>query len=290
MSATDGVVTATFADDHLLGNGFDITISGAGTGYDGTFVCLVTSATTITYSSADDTLTGTSSGTCEYNLADVEVKSENFGDDTNKAAGDTISLTTPITDIDTDGKVQQSGFSGGSDAETDESLRDRGLYKKQNPSTNMNVNTIVDFVLALGIADRCIIAPITPDVGQFTVYCMKDDFSPLSAAELTEIKDALIADDGVVFLVNPTQVTVNFEITGLDPDTAAMQTAITNSITDMLSGVNVGEDITLVMINRAILNSATDTAVIVDYTLTAPASDVTIGVGEIAILGTVTYV
>lgn len=298
LSASSGLVTVTFADAHLLGNGFSINISGADTDYNGDFTCVIVDSTTITYNSTNGTLSGTSSGDCDYSLASVEVKSSDYGSDTLKNAGDTISFTTPISDIETDGKVQQSGFTGGADEEDDESLSERGLDKKQNPATNMNLQTIENRVLELGIADRAIVAAITPDIGQFTVYCLKDTFIPLSNAELTSIKDYLIADDGVVgvntdsddvFVTNPTLLDVDFSFASIAPDNASMRTAIENSITDLFTDVSIGQDITLTMINRAILNSATSEDTLTDFTLTTPSATITVDADEIAVLGTITF-
>lgn len=298
LDAASGIVEVTFSSDHKLGNGFQIIISGAtAPDLNGTFNCTIINETKISYTIINTTLTTTDSGTCDYELADIEVKSSDFGSLTVKNGGDIISLSIPISGIDTDGTVQQTGIGGGSDIETDEELRERIQDKRQNPATNFNAATITNEVKELSFVDKVFVARITPAVGQVTIYCLKDDLTPLIAGELDDVKDVVVeispvnTDVADIFVENPTQVSTNFTFSAISPDTATMRQAIEDNLQSLFNNVDISTDVTEEQYNRAILNTIdpANLATLDSYTLTTPTSDITIANGEIATLGTVSF-
>lgn len=304
--ALNGVVTVTFSSPHLLGNGFEITISGAtASDLNGTFPCQVVDEDTITYEIDNTGLSTSETGlTCTYELASVEVKSDNFGIDTNKLGGDVLTITSTIPSIDPEGTIQQSGLSGGGDVETEEEFRARIVFREQNPINSFNNARIKieiqnEFVY---IRDVFVFNPEVPfdfvEAGQVKIFCTKKDDTPMSAGEITDIQDFLkdnLAEAhtyvGDIFVLNPTFITTNFTFSSITPDTANMRQAIEDNLTDLFNNAVVGDDITEVEYNRAISNSIDPATLtqISDFTLTSPTGDIIIANGEIAKLGTVSF-
>lgn len=304
--ALNGLVTVTFPSAHLLGNGFEIIISGAVAGdLNGTFNCQVVDELTITYEITNTGLSTSEAGlTCTYELANIEVQSQNFGVDTNKLGGDVISLSTPIAGIDSEGTVQQSGLGGGANDETEEEYRERVIFREQNPINSFNNARIIseiqnEFVY---IRDVFVFNPEAPftfvQAGQVKTFCTKKDDTVMSGGEITDIQTFLkdnLAEahtyEGDIFVLNPTFITTNFTFTSITPDTANMRQAIEDNLTSLFNDAVVGDDVTEVEYNRAISNSidpATLT-IISDFTLSSPTGDIVIADGEIAKLGTVNF-
>lgn len=301
-----GVVTVTFTSVHLLGNGFEIVMSGAvATDINGTFDCQVVDEDHITYEISNTGLSTSESGlTCTYDLASIEVQSQDFGIDTNKLGGDIISLSTPIAGIDSDGTVQQSGLGGGADAETEEEYRSRVQFREQNPINSFN-NARIKIEIQNNFAyiqEVFVFNPETPfsfvEAGQVKIFCTKKDGTVMSAGEITDIEDFLKDDlaeahtyAGDIFILNPTYITTNFTFSSITPDTANMRQAIEDNLTSLFDNAIVGDDITEVQYNRAISTAIDPStlAQISDFALSSPSGDIAIADGEIAKLGTVSF-
>lgn len=299
LTPSIGTVEVDFgAVNHLLGNGFEIVISGASeSDLNGTFACQVINANKVSYVITNQALSTPDSGDCDYELADVNVKSSGFGVINNKSGGSVISLTSPISGINTDGIVQQSGLGGGADVESDDELRVRVQFRRKNPVTHFNDNSIINQISAISYVDRVFVLDITPAIGQVTIYVMKEDLTILSAEELAEVKDAVLEITPVntspddVFVLNPDQVPTPFTFSEITPNTATMQQAVTDNLQALFNEAKIGTDVTVEQYERAILNTIDPASLqpIQSFTLSTPTTDISIADGEIATLGTVTY-
>lgn len=144
-----GLATATTPSEHLLAPGINVTISGAAEPeYNGTFLVIsVPSANTFTYnvdSGAPSPATGTILS--DYDTASLQMEAINFdedGNDTNLNEGDELTITSPISGLNDSGFAQFEGFQGGTDVEDQESLRERFLFKVQNPVSLFNSSAII---------------------------------------------------------------------------------------------------------------------------------------------------
>jgi len=305
--ALNGVVTVTFPSVHLLGNGFEIIMSsGVETDLNGTFDCQIVNELIITYNIDNTGLSVSESGlTCTYDLASVEVQSQDFGIDTNKLGGDIISLSTPIAGIDSDGTVQQSGLGGGADAETQEEYRARVQFREQNPINSFN-NARIKIEIQNNFAyirDVFVFNPELPfdfvQAGQVKIYCTKKDNTDMSSQEIDDIetylKDNLAEAHtyvGDIFVLNPTYIVVPFNFSSLTPDTANMRQAVEDNLLSLFETSEVGQDVTKVEYDRAI-STAVDPATlaeVTDFVLTTPLVNIPVADGEDAQLGVVTYV
>jgi uncharacterized phage protein gp47/JayE len=90
----------------------------------------------------------------------------------------------------------------------------------------------------------------------------------------------------------PTAVPIAITFSSLSPNTTAMKTAITQTLTDYFksTSVNVGGDILLNEINALIYSVIDEDGNSPTFTLSAPASDTSISNSQLATLGTITYV
>lgn len=107
---------------------------------------------------------------------------------------------------------------------------------------------------------------------------------------ILEIKPAHISDDDIIVSA-PIAVPINITFSSLSPNTAAMQTALTSSLTDFFKiSNNVGQNVKLADLNAIISQTIDGNGNIPIYTLSLPSADTTIGLNEIGTLGTMTFV
>jgi len=231
----------------------------------------------------------------------VPVISISFGADQNVIAGSTLTLQSPIIDVDDDNDVDSDSIGGGTDQEKDDSIRLRFIERIQNPISHFNVAEIINVAKTVPGVTRVFVQEITPNVGQVTVLFMRDNdlSTPIpDGSEVAEVKTALDAirpgntDTLDLIVAAPTPVLTNFLFSSITPDTSTMKTAITNSLIQFFSErTDPGTDVVEEAYNAAIFNTV-DTitgAELSAFTLTTPTGDIVVTAGEIATLGSVTF-
>jgi len=88
----------------------------------------------------------------------------------------------------------------------------------------------------------------------------------------------------------PTAVVMDFSFTTLSPNTDDMQNAITESLTDFFKNNTILEtNVRATQYNNIIFSTLDSNGNQPAFALSAPSGDETIGAGEIAILGTISY-
>lgn len=295
--------TVTTASNHNLVNNFSVTISGANEAeYNGTFtVKEVTASNQFKYD-----LVGTPSSpatgtiTASYLLVAITIKSVDFGQLTNLSNGTVLNIGTPIVNVNDTATVQFDGISGGTDIESDDAFRVRIQNVQGDYFGNFSANSIEAKAKEVSGVTRVWVEEITPDLGQVTVYFVRDEDDDIipSGQEVTEVKDKILeikpanTDDADVIVSAPTPQTINFTFSAISPNTDSMKTAITASLQDFFSTqTNVGADVKEIDYNSAIINTVdTETGQkLVSFTLSSPSGDVSISTGELAILGTVSF-
>ncbi|MCK5602309.1 baseplate J/gp47 family protein [Candidatus Pacearchaeota archaeon] len=304
LSQVGGIATAV-STGHGFFTGLSVTVSGANeSDYNGTFSVIVSDEDTFTYTvdvSTTTPATGTIIGSALK--ADVAVESEGFGADLNLLGGESVTVTTPITGIDDDLFVQFPSLSGGTDIESDESLREAGLDRYRNPSGNFTTGDIERAVKEDLDNTRVFVQDITPAVGQVTVYFVQDNAGTGAAiipgttaldtarTNVEAIAPAPFDQTNDLFVLAPTPITVNYVFTSITPSTTEMQTAINNSLTVFFQdSVDLGQDITELEYNAAIINTVDETGTkLTAFTLSNPVGDITIADGELGILGSVSF-
>jgi len=296
-------VTAVTASAHNLANGVPSTIALASNAeYNVTGVSItVTGDDAFQYE-----IVGTppdeigTSATVSFTTASVAVDSEDFGAAVNLDAGTQLRLQSPLGGVDDTLTVDFGAIGGGTDQESEGSLRGRTLDRIQNPVAMFNVAAITGIAKEIPGVTRVFVEEITPDVGQVTVYFMRDnDLNPIpTGSEVNKVKDIILTIKPAVtatvdVIVNaPVGVPVDFTFSGITPNTVTMKTAVSANLRQFFDerttvGVNVDQD----AYRSAIFNTV-DTVtgdVVSTFTLSAPTGDVTIAAGEIGTLGAVVY-
>lgn len=151
ITSSAGIAVVTFLSDHGLGSGMTVEISGADqVDYNGDHEIIVTSADTFEYSVSNSPLSpATGALFASVDMAVSGVTSIETGVDANIDGGGTLQLSSTISGIDSTAFTQFEGIDGADDIETQESLRERALQKKQNPNTPFNEVEIITTALTV---------------------------------------------------------------------------------------------------------------------------------------------
>lgn len=301
LTRSGTTVTAT-ATAHPLSSFNSVAISGAvETEYNGTFEVTVIGLNTFQYEivgTPSTPATGTILGGVDNAI--VTVRSDLTGQAQNLTNGASMTLDTPITNVDNTAYVTFDGISGGTDLETDDELRARVLESRANPVANFNKASIEKVVRSVAGVTRVFVQEITPSVGDVTIYFFRDnDVNPIpSAGNINTVKDKILetlpatSDPSNVYVLAPTIKTTDFTFTSITPDTPTMRTSIQNSLLAFFEDktdfeVNVTQDQ-----YRSAIQETQDTETgefLTSFVLSSPSGDITVASGEIAGLGVVTF-
>jgi len=139
--------TATTTSNHGLANNVPVTISGSDqTEYNVTAaVITVTGLKTFEYQVVGSPATpATGTILAAFTSASVPIQSVTFGVIANLDAGEQLTLQSPIVNVDDTLTVDFGAIGGGTDQETDASLRLRFLDRRQDPIAHFNASDITD--------------------------------------------------------------------------------------------------------------------------------------------------
>ena len=213
----------------------------------------------------------------------------------NMDAGETLELESPITGVDSTGTVDSDGLTGGVDEETVEELRTRLLLRLRTPPAGGSEQDYIAWTLAVAGVTRAWVYRHEGGLGTVTVRFVRDNDVSIfpDAGEVAAVQTALDEQKPITAEVTaaaPTQLDVDFTI-ALDPDTAATRTEVEASLTDLLTreaepGDGAGGGTILLSQIRTAIGVAVGDG---DYTLTVPAADVVPAVGELPVVGTITW-
>lgn len=222
----------------------------------------------------------------------------------NTEPGGTLQLANPVAGLNSVATVQSPGLSGGADVENIEDLRARVVAVRRNGG---QVGRAVDWeawALEVPGVTRAWAAPKLMGAGSMTVYFMRDDDADPypDAAEQAAVQTHLESTGtpwGELFAVAPVRKIIPMSIK-LVPDNASNRSAVTKALTALLSreASPVTRDsegrtalpVSGVTILRSHLTEAISGATgEIDHTLSVPASDVACAIGELAELGTITW-
>ena len=293
--------TVVTAGNHNLATGITTTISGAvETGYNGSFVVTVIDLTSFTYkvTGAPSTpATGTILTAFDGALADL--LSDDFGDSQNLSAGGKVTLSTPVIGISTTSFVGPTGITGGTDAEIDRDYSSRILDARANPASLFNVGQIKLEAKKINGVTRVFVKQATPLAGQVEVYFLRDNDVPINpdANEILDVKTQLLTikpafmADADLFVLSPALATTAFTFSSILPNTSSMRAAISASLDAFFAEDVIFEAAVTQDAYRAAIQTSLDSSgnALESFTLTTPSTDISVGVGEIAALGTVTF-
>lgn len=307
ITRSGSTATATTTSNHNLATGVSVTIAGASqTEYNITATITVISNTQFTYTvSGSPTTPATGTITANFTTAYVAIKAVEYGNEGNSAGGSQLSLVSPLVNVDNTCYLPYDGTSLGLDIETDEELRARLLERTSNFTAPFTASGLPVFIKEnIAGVTRVWVQTATPSAGYVTIYFTRDNDANIipTSTQVNAVKNAIIDEDtgikpantpnSYVIVAAPTAVPINITFSSLSPNTAAMRTAITQTLTDYFksASVNVGGDILLNEVNALIYSVIDEDGNSPTFALSAPSGDTAISNSQLATLGTITYV
>lgn len=237
---------------------------------------------------------------------DLDVVATTDGLATNAIAGTSLAIISGVIGA-ADAEVAADGIVLGVDVEDIESWRQRILFRKRNPPHGGNPADYVRWTLELSGFTRAFIERRFAGAGSVRIFPLMDGSYPNgipTAADVARLSDYLdvVAPAACNFLVAaPSPVPVNVTIGGLTPNTPAMREKVEVELRDMfarmsrVSGSDIShpampylakpESFSRSWIWQAIANTTGEER----HVLSAPAADVPLAAGQIAVLGTVVF-
>jgi len=207
----------------------------------------------------------------------------------NAEAASKLSFVSPIAGVQSTATVAAGDLIGGAAAESDDALLARLLARIREPPHGGAAHDYVVWALEVDGVTRAWCYPRELGAGTVTVRFVMDDApgGPIpdagTEAAVQAHIDALRPVTADINVVAPVAVAVDFEI-ALTPATA--QAAVEAGLRDLLAReAEPGGTILLSHIREAISTAAGEA----DHTLAAPAADVVMATGEIAVFGAVTW-
>jgi uncharacterized phage protein gp47/JayE len=304
LTSVAGVATCVTSQKHELGTQIKITVSGANqTEYNvvNADIIDIIDANIFTYA-----ITGTPASPAtgfiflRFNSGSLVVESVEPGSTEDQVFDVALKFESPITGVDDVARVDFDELGGGATRETDTAIRARLLDRVQNPIAHFNAAELVAVAKSVAGVTRVFVQEITPNVGQVTVYFMRDNdvTSIPSGSEVAVVKSVLDAirpansDTADLIVLAPAEVSTDFTFSALSPDTSSMKTAVENNLKELFDertsvGVDVMEDE-----YKAAIFGTVDTVtgdVLTSSSLSAPIGNIVIAAGEIGTLGAVTF-
>ncbi len=228
----------------------------------------------------------------------VSVISVGQGRDYNIASGSELTLISPVAGITSLASVDQNGFSGGSDIESDSNLRERLLFRLRNPPQGGAAHDYISWSLEIPGITRAWVYKQYQGPGSVGVTFVLDaesniipneDSKPfLDLKANLEQKAPLTAD---VILFPPIPKVVNPRIK-LIPDIDDVRKEVREELSDLFfreaeaGGAYKADGTILVSKIREAISTAEGEQ---DHILESPTSNITVGRGEIAILGDILW-
>lgn len=223
--------------------------------------------------------------------ATVSVQALAPGDDSNLAAGNRVTLLSPIAGVQSNGTVATGGIIDGLDVESDDRLRERLLQRIQNPPQGGSKSDYELWGLEVPGVTRVWVYPKQMGPGTVTVLFVTDDDpgglipDPAKVDEVQAYIDELRPVTAEVFVGAPIASPINPSI-AIRPNTAAVQAAVIAELDDMLTRDAVpGGTILISRMREAVSIAAGEE----NNAFVSPTADVANATGHIATLGTVTF-
>lgn len=219
----------------------------------------------------------------------VPVRASLAGAAGNTAAGEALSLMTPIDGVATVATV--NSLVNGSDIEDVASLRLRFLARIRKAPNGGDVDDYERWALEVPGVTRAWVAPLEQGAGTVVVRFVRDNDTPIipDAGEVAVVKAYIEARKPVtaeLFVVAPVAAPVDFQI-ALTPNTLAARAAVEAELRDLLvREAAPGKTLLLSHIREAVSTAAGE----VDHVVVAPAANVVPPAGYMPTFGSIAWV
>jgi uncharacterized phage protein gp47/JayE len=232
----------------------------------------------------------TASGIISGGTVAIAIEASTAAEAGNAAINTVLSFSSPVSGANATGTT--SALTGGTDTESDDSLRARLLARIQEPPHGGAKFDYEAWTLSVAGVTRVWVYPLEEGEGTVIVRFMMDDTYtngiPL-AGDVTTVQTYLESVRPVtadVTAVAPIAAPMNFTIDLGTDDTAEIRAAVEAELKDMLRrDAKPGGTILVSRIREAISIAAGET----DHVLTTPNANVTHTTGQIATMGTITW-
>lgn len=208
----------------------------------------------------------------------------------NREASQTYMLVSPVVGVDAE--AVGSEMAGGAEAESDESLRKRLLFRLQNPPRGGAKEDYIAWAEEVPGVTRAWCFPKEQGIGtvvvRFATDGMTEDGIPTSG--MVQIVSDYIAGVAPVtatpYVVAPVAKPVNFRIKDLIPDSESVRAQVEAELKSLfIKEAHPGEALKLTHIQQAISSAAGEE----DYELLEPTADVPADSTQLLVVGEVTY-
>lgn len=233
-------------------------------------------------------------------LGTVSLRALISGSDGNTDLGTTLTLVSPIAGVNSEGQVEEPGIDGGSNEESLESIRTRLLERLREPPLGGANQDYIKWAKEVAGVTRVWPLPLWLGEGTVGVTFVRDNDENIipSTQEVEDVADYIETKRPVtahVTVFAPSGAPVNFTI-HIEPDTAAIRTAVQAELTDLIfrdgspggttiNGQTSGR-IFHSRMNEAISISAGES----DHTLISPTGNFQASDGYLPTMGTITWV
>lgn len=213
---------------------------------------------------------------------------------------ETLTFESPIDFVNSIATVATGGITGGVDEEGTEEVRARYLLRLREPPQGGADQDYEAWALAVAGVTRAFVYPLELGLGTVVVrFMVVDPGDPEAevfpgAPEVAAVQAALEAQRPITAEVTaeaPTELAVAYTI-ALDPDNADTRAAVTAELTDLhfrVAEPGDGEGRGTVLLSK-IFTAIGIAEGVEDFTMTVPSADVVPALGELATVGTITWI
>ena len=226
----------------------------------------------------------------EVDESEVPVQCMTTGTAGNREAGETYTLASPLSGVSTE--ATGSEMAGGTEAESDDSLRERLIYRLQNPPRGGTATDYVAWAMEVPGVTRAWCFPKELGIGTVTVRFATDGLTEngVPTEGMVSIVSDYIAENAPVTaattVVAPVAKTVNFVIEDLYPDTPSVRAQIEAELKSLfIREAEPGKALLISHVRQAISSAAGEE----DFELVSPTEDIGADVDELLVVGSVTY-
>lgn len=227
-------------------------------------------------------------GTITGGVATVTVEALTSGVDGNQDSG-ILELVNPVASIDPTATIEASGIIDGFDRETDGSLRERLLFKIQNPFAGGNEADFVGWIKEVSGVSKAWVYPYIHGVGSLGFSFIVDDIDPIPTdTKITEVRDHLLTKNPIYihYLTGFKPVFKTIDLTlKISPNNSEVRTSIESSIDKYFLLVDQGSEIALSNLSEAISKASGE----LKNTIISPTDTVNLIFNEIPKRGVMTY-
>lgn len=233
--------------------------------------------------------TTTAAGVIAGGVANVAVQAVLAGQAGSALIGAALTLTSPIAGVNAVATAQ-TALAGGADIEGIEAWRARILARVRKPPQGGADYDYVAWALEVPGVTRVWIYPGEQGAGSVVVRFVRDDDASIipDAGEIAAVQaaiDAVRPVTAVTYVLAPVATAQNFAIQAI-PDTAAIRAAITAELQQLYRReAKPGGTMLISQQREAISISAGET----DHVLSVPAANQAHGIGQLPVLGVITW-